>query len=161
MDKQVKVSFQFCDFEVEYHCTMVATLINQYIADPMGGGTQLTKIQKLQLVDGLATHPSCFVLFAIIEDVIVGMSTCFINFSTFNVKPYINIHDLIVLKDFRRMGIGAEILTKCICIATERKYCKVTLEVRDDNIIAQSLYKSLGFGETDPVMRFWTKSINS
>ena len=159
MDKLPIVEFVVCDFGNEYHCTMLAELINRYIADPMGGGTALTKLQQLRLVDGLANHPSSFVLFATIEDSIVGMATCFINFSTFNVRPYLNIHDLIVLKELRGIGVGKALLQKCIDISNEQKYCKVTLEVRDDNTHAQSLYKNLGFDECNPVMRFWTKML--
>ena len=150
MDKLAKVEFVFCDFGNEYHCTMVAEMINQYLADPMGEGTPLKKLQQLRLVDGLATHPSSFVLFATIEDTIVGMATCFINFSTFSVKPYLNIHDLFVLKELRGIGIGSGLLQKCVDISNERGYCKVTLEVREDNLKAQSIYRRLGFDECSP-----------
>jgi ribosomal protein S18 acetylase RimI-like enzyme len=157
MDKLVEIKYVFCDFGNEYHCTMVAELINHYIIDLMGNGMPLKQLQQLRLVDGLATHPSSFVLFATIEDTIVGMATCFINFSTFSVKPYLNIHDLIVLKELRGIGVGSGLLQKCVDISTERGYCKVTLEVREDNLKAQSIYRRLGFDECSPVMRFWTK----
>jgi len=159
MDKLAKVEFVFCDFGNEYHCTMVAEMINYYLADPMGGGNALTKMQQLRLVDGLATNQSCFVLFATIEGTVVGMATCFINFSTFNIKSYINIHDLIVMKELRGIGVGTSLLQKCIDISKERGYCKVTLEVRDDNAKAQSIYKKLGFDECEPLMHFWTKKL--
>ena len=79
------ISFSFCDFGNEEHCTQLSVLINQYITDPMGGGTPLTKFQQLRLVDGLANHPACFVLFVLLDHQIVGLATCFINFSTFKV----------------------------------------------------------------------------
>lgn len=161
MEHQPIVSFKFCDFTSEYHCTMLATLINHYISDPMGGGTPLNGMAQLRLVDGLANHPGCFVLFAFMEDAIVGMTTCFINFSTFKCKPFINIHDLIVLKEFRSLGIGKALLRQCCNIATERKYCKVTLEVRDDNANAQRLYKNVGFASSEPNFQYWTKAIIS
>jgi len=159
MDQLPKITFSFCDFANEYHCTMVAELINQYIDDPMGEGKTLTKLQQLQLVDGLATHPSCLVLFALIEDTIVGMATCFINFSTFKVKPFLNIHDLIVIKELRGIGIGSAILQKCIEIAEDRNFCKITLEVRVDNEKAKSVYKKIGFNETKPEMEYWTREL--
>jgi ribosomal protein S18 acetylase RimI-like enzyme len=43
--------------------------------------------------------------------------------------------------------------------ARELGYCKVTLEVRDDNRNAKELYQSLGFKDTEPKMHFWTKVI--
>lgn len=160
MDHQVKVSFQFCDFENEQHCKIVAELTNQNISDQMGEGKQLNKLQQLRLVDGLATHPASFVLFACIDSVIVGMTICFVNFSTFNARSYISINNIIVLKAYRQLGIGSALLKKCINIAVERGCCKITLEVRDDNIAAQSLFKRMGFEECFPAMRSWAKSID-
>lgn len=159
MANKKDVSFVFCDYTNEYHCTKLAGLINQYITDPMGGWQPLTLREQLYLVDGLATHPSALVMFAVISDEIVGLVTCFINFSTFKVKKYLYIHDVIVQKEYRGFGIGRKLLDKCIEISRERKYCKVTLEVRDDNALAKSLYKSLGFADTNPQMLFWTKEL--
>ena len=137
----------------------MAALINQYIADPMGGGTPLTPLMQLRLVDGLANHPASFVLFILDDSMIVGMATCFINFSTFKAKPYINIHDLIIENKHRGKGFGRNLLNKIESIARERKYCKITLEVREDNYTAQSLYYDLGFIDLVPKMNFWTKEL--
>ena len=98
LDKK-DISFEFCDYSNEYHCAKFAELINHYMTDPMGGSKPLTPLEQLRLVDGMANHPSGFVLFAIIDDQIVGLTTCFINFSTFKVKKYLNIHDVIVQKE--------------------------------------------------------------
>ena len=155
----MELNFVYCDYSNEYHCERFVGLINQYLADPMGEGKPLTRLQQLQLVDGMANHPAGFVLFAVINEEIVGLATCFINFSTFKAKPYLNIHDIIVQQEFRGFGIGRFITEKCIKIAQEHKYCKVTLEVRDDNSRAQKIYKSLGFKDSDPVMHFWTKEL--
>jgi ribosomal protein S18 acetylase RimI-like enzyme len=40
----------------------------------------------------------------------------------------------------------------------ERRCCRITLEVREDNRIAQKLYKSMGFEPTVPEMLYWRKS---
>ena len=152
----MNLTFLYCDYANEYHCNSLAELINQYIVDPMGGGKPLTPLEQLRLVDGMALHPSGFVLFAVLDEKIVGLATCFINFSTFKTRPFLNIHDLIVRKDYRGRGIGRSIMVKCNAIAYDRKYCKVTLEVRRDNLIAQSLYKNLGFKDSEPVMHYWT-----
>jgi len=153
------IAYSFCDFSNEEHCSQLAALINQYIADPMGGGTPLTPLMQLKLVDGLANHPACFVLFVLNEGEIVGMATCFINFSTFKAKPFINIHDLMIDNRHRGKGFGRSLLNKIESIARERKYCKITLEVREDNYTAQSLYYELGFMDLVPKMYFWTKEI--
>jgi ribosomal protein S18 acetylase RimI-like enzyme len=85
------------------------------------------------------------------------MATCFINFSTFKAKPFINIHDVVIDKQHRGKGFGKNLLNKIESIAIERNYCKITLEVREDNYTAQSLYYDLGFKEGMPEMYFWTK----
>jgi ribosomal protein S18 acetylase RimI-like enzyme len=109
------------------------------------------------MVNGLALHPSSFVLFAQLEGQSIGLATCFINFSTFKAKSYLNIHDIIITKEYRGKGIGRMLIEKCIAIARERSYCKITLEVRDDNVVAKKLYESLEFKDCEPVMHFWTK----
>lgn len=156
LESASNLCFEFCDFENPDHLKALATLINHYMADPIGDCEPLNKLQQLRLVDGLAQHPTAEVLFAIIENSVVGLATCFVNFSTFQVKPYLYIHDIVVLQTYRGRGIGKAMMQKLIDIAQERKYCKITLEVRNDNIVAQDLYKSLGFDECQPNMLFWT-----
>lgn len=153
------IEFEFCDFENPEHLKALAELTNHYIADPMGDAEPLNKLQQLRLIDGLANHPTAEVLFAILDCKAVGLATCFVNFSTFNVKSYLYIHDIVVLNEFRGKGIGKALMQKLIEISKERKYCKITLEVREDNPTAQSLYKSLGFEECEPKMLFWTKHL--
>lgn len=154
-----EVSFEFCDYSNSDHLTALAELTNHYMADPMGGVTPLNKIQQLRLVDGLANHPTAEVLLAVINDKAVGLATCFVNFSTFLVKPYLYVHDIVVLKEYRGQGVGKAMLNKLVEISKERNYGKITLEVRDDNLVAQSIYKSFGFEESEPVMHFWTKKL--
>lgn len=153
------IGFEFCDFENPDHLKALAELTNHYIADPMGGAEPLNSLQQLRLIDGLANHPTAEVLFAITEAKAVGLATCFVNFSTFQLKPYLYIHDIVVLNNYRRKGIGKALMQQLIKIADERKYCKVTLEVRDDNVIAQNLYKEIGFADCEPKMLFWTLAL--
>lgn len=162
MEKRLEnknITFEFCDYADEYHCTRFAQLINQYIADPMGGGKPLSALEQLRLLDGMANHPSSLVVFALLDGEIAGLTTCFINFSTFKVKKYLYIHDIIVDEPFRTIGLGKKLMERCIEIAQERKYCKVTLEVREDNSRAKYVYQGLGFKATEPAMLFWTKEL--
>jgi len=99
------------------------------------------------------------VLFVVYKNEIAGLATCFINFSTFNLKSYINIHDIIIYQHYRGKNLGRALLSEIISIAQQRNYIKVTLEVRDDNTNAKALYQSLGFKDTEPIMHFWTKRI--
>jgi len=154
-----EISFLECDFENHTHLNTLAELLNAYMTDPMGGVPALNKLQQLRLVDGLANHPAKLILFILCDDEIAGFSTCFVNFSTFNVKSYLNIHDFFVHTKFRGRNLGKQMMQELINISEERKYCKITLEVRQDNGVAQSLYKSMGFDECEPNMLFWTKKI--
>lgn len=148
-----------CDFSNPQHLTALAELTNHYMADAMGGAEPLNKLQQLRLIDGLANHPTVEVYFAVTDGKAVGLATCFVNFSTFQVKPYLYIHDIVVLSEYRGRGMGRALMLYLTGLAQERKYCKVTLEVRDDNTIAQALYNSLGFGECEPPMLFRTKKL--
>src|SRR5512145_1494332 len=106
-----------CDFKNPLHREKVVELIDAYMCDPMGGGKPMPETHKQPLVEGLASHPNAFVLFALDKEEYVGLSTCFVNFSTFKVKPFINVHDLAILKSHRGKGTGRKLLRKIIEIA--------------------------------------------
>ena len=156
----MNISFEFCDFENLEHLKALVDLLNKYMADPMGDSPVLNKLQQLRLVDGLANQPSSFVLFELCDGVIAGLATCFINFSTFRVKSYLNIHDIFVLPEYRGIGLARKMMQELISISQKWDYCKMTLEVRDDNTIAQRLYRSMDFEECKPKMLFWTKKLS-
>jgi len=155
----MKISFELCNFKNPDHLIALSDLMLQYMNDPMGDAPELTESQQLLLVNGLSGHPAAFVLFILADGVIAGLATCFINFSTFYVKSYLNIHDVIVDSCFRGKGIGKRLLQELVSVSKERGYCKLTLEVREDNAVAQSLYRSLNFEECEPKMFFWTKKL--
>lgn len=157
----MSIEFEICDFSNPQHLAALAELTNHYITDPMGGATALNKLQQLRLIDGLANHPTAEVYFAITDNKAVALATCFVNFSTFKIKPYLYIHDLVVLSDYRGKGIGKALLEHLTQVSVEKGYCKITLEVRDDNQTAQALYKSMGFSDCEPPMLFWTKKLES
>lgn len=146
-----------CDFNNPSHCDALVTLMNEYITDKMGDGIPYTEEQKVRLVEGLKAHPSKLVLFAKAGEQFVGLTNCFVNFATFSVKPYINIHDVIVAHSWRNRGVGRKLMEKVIEQAAEIGCSKVTLEVREDNLNAKHLYKSLGFTDAEPRWFYWMK----
>jgi ribosomal protein S18 acetylase RimI-like enzyme len=146
-----------CDFSNPAHCESLADLMNAYITDSMGGGQPYTSKQRKRLIEGLKNHPSKLVLFVASGESIVGLTNCFINFATFSLKPFINIHDVIVLEEYRGSGAGRKLIEGVIEYACKLGCSKITLEVRTDNIPAQNLYKSLDFKECQPAHMFWTK----
>jgi GNAT superfamily N-acetyltransferase len=151
------VNISLCNYSIPEHLEAIASLINAYIDDEMGGGKPLSQLERLRLIDGLNSHPKSIVLLAETEGVFVGLLTAFENFSTFSAKPMINIHDVIVLKEYRRKGVGRQLMNRIIQEAESRSCSRLTLEVRKDNTGAQDLYKSLEFGDTEPEMLYWRK----
>jgi ribosomal protein S18 acetylase RimI-like enzyme len=151
----LETEFVLCDFENPSHTKALVSLINEYMQHPMGGSLAHNENQSEIMVNGLASHSSSFVLFVKYDGQIAGLATCFINFSTFRVAPYINVHDLIVSSKYRGLGLGRALMGEIISMARKRGYCKVNLEVREDNPVAMALYQNMGFNECDPPMRFW------
>jgi len=150
-----------CDFGNAMHRQAVIDLMNNYMADHMGGELPPHETNKAErMVEGLADHPSKLVLLAKNDDKFVGLTNCFVNFGTFAAKPFINIHDLVVLDTCRGKGIGRMIMNTIVEKAKELDCAKITLEVRDDNTRAQALYKSIGFDEDIPIMHFWSKYLD-
>lgn len=148
-----------CDFTNPQHCNELCNLINEYINGDMGGGTPVNGFQKLHLLDGLESHPKSIVYFVLLDGKIAGVLVGFMNFSTFMVKPMINVHDVFVKNEYRGKGLGRKLIKKIIEIGKKEDCGKITLEVRKDNKTAQSLYESEGFGNTNPEMYFWTKKL--
>ncbi|MDR2809995.1 MAG: GNAT family N-acetyltransferase [Tannerellaceae bacterium] len=148
-----------CDLSIAEHRRAVTALINVYIADEMGGGSPLTDSEQVRLVEGLDKHPATVVLLAASASRYVGMLVAFENFSTFTARPMVNIHDVIVHPEYRGKGIGRLLMNGIIGEATRRGASRITLEVRQDNLVAQGLYQSLGFEETSPSMYYWRKNL--
>lgn len=154
-----EVRINICDYTNPLHTKGIADLINAYIADDMGGGESLSETRQSELIDGLKNHPTSIVLLAEVNGEICGLIVAYENFSTFTVRPMINIHDVIVLSSYRRQGIGRALMRRVIEIGEERGCSRITLEVRKDNLPARQLYKSIGFGEPWPGMYYWRKEL--
>ena len=147
-----------CNFSDRRQRDAVISLMNDYMGDEMGGFLPPHSDEKAEkMVEGLANHPSTMVLLAREGNEYIGLANCFINFGTFAAKPFINIHDLVVRKGSRGKGTGRKLMEAIIEKAVDLGCGKITLEVRSDNARAQALYKSMGFGEGEPVMHFWSK----
>jgi GNAT superfamily N-acetyltransferase len=155
----LETQITICNYSSQEHLQAITTLIDAYMKDEMGGGKPLSKLEQLRLVDGLNEHPKSIVLLAQTGSVFTGLLTAFENFSTFTAKPMVNIHDIIVLKEYRGKGVGRQLMNAVIVEAENRRCSRITLEVRKDNAIAQSLYKSMGFDETDPRMLYWRRNL--
>jgi ribosomal protein S18 acetylase RimI-like enzyme len=152
----------FADYLNEQHASDIAYLLNCYAEDPMGGGTPLSDYIKENIAVELSKVPGAFSVLCYVDDKPAGLANCFQAFSTFKCKPLINIHDVVVAKKFRGLGISQFLLTKVEERAKELGCCKITLEVLEGNETARNSYHKFGFEgfELDPKVGqalFWQK----
>lgn len=152
------------DYNNPNHAIDLVTLLDAYAQDPMGGAHPLSAYVKDNLVSSLAKIPHAFTILAYVDGQPAGLVNCFEGFSTFNCKPLINIHDVVVLEAFRGQGLSQRMLARVEAIARERGCCKLTLEVLEGNPVAQHAYRKFGFEgyELDPATGralFWQKTI--
>lgn len=153
------LSFEFCDWNNPTHTTAFLDLLNHYMLDPMGNHAPLSKEEQIKLVKGLKDHPTAEVFLMKNGDAYAAMATVFTNFSTFNIKPFLYIHDVVVLDTFRGQGFGKLLIQHLTAVVKERGYCKLSLEVREDNPGAKKAYRQLGFEECNPKMHYWEKQL--
>jgi len=134
------------DYADPLHARALVGLLDAYAQDPMGGGKGLSDYAKTHVVAGLASRPHAFSLLAFAQvETPIGLVNCIEGFSTFAAKPLVNIHDVIVLPDWRGRGVAGAMLESVIQIARDRGACKLTLEVLSGNQKALRAYAKLGF----------------
>ncbi len=139
------------------HATALVTLLDAYAKDPMGGGSGLSDFARTHLVASLAERPQCFSVLAYVsaDDARpVGLVNCVEGFSSFACRPLVNVHDVVVLPDYRGQRIAEKMLLLVDELARLRGACKLTLEVLSGNVGAAKLYRRIGFSnyQLDPSM---------
>lgn len=141
----------------------VLDLLGIYARDEMGGSENLSEYSRQNLIQELIKRPYAHVFIARKEGKPAGLAICFESFSTFKCKSLLNIHDLVVVPEFRREGICRLLMNTIEEFSRGNNYCKITLEVLEGNEVAKKTYLSLGFeGYTlgDPFLGealFWHK----
>ena len=149
------------DLTTGQHCQAVFTLLNEYLQDKMGLEKEFSLDKKHYLITGLKASPSLCIFLCKDQHQYQAMAVCYEGFSTFRLQPFLNIHDFVVHRNSRRKGMGKKLMEHIVEYATRHGFCKVTLEVRIDNIAAMSLYKKQGFTECDPPMHFWVRELHA
>ncbi|MBT9567389.1 MAG: GNAT family N-acetyltransferase [Thiobacillus sp.] len=132
----------------------VVSLMDIYARDPAGGGQPLSDFAHANLVTQLAARPFVFSVLAWDGDGPVGLINAIEGFSTFACRPLVNVHDVIVVPDYRGRGVAAQMFGHVEVLARQRGACKLTLEVLQGNASARALYQRLGFTDyqLDPAM---------
>lgn len=146
------------DFSDVKHTDAILKLTDAYASDPMGLGKPLSDSTRQKLMDELRKFPGSICFIAFLDGEVAGLANCFYSFSTFSASRIINLHDLAVLSEYRRKGIGSALLDAVEKKAREENCSKITLEVRHDNR-ARNLYERFGFSYGETVMYFMSKSL--
>ncbi len=120
-------------------------LLDAYAKDPMGGGEGLSDYAKAHLVERLKNLPAFHGALAFMGETPVGLINCFTGFSTFAAKPLLNIHDVVVLPEWRGLCIAQALLGWAAERARELGCCKLTLEILSNNTAAMRSYQLAGF----------------
>jgi ribosomal protein S18 acetylase RimI-like enzyme len=140
------------DYEDATHSAHFRMLLNAYASDKFGAGKPLPNENLQALPEQMHKFPTAFSLIAYVDDQPAGLMNCFFGFSTFAGKRLVNIHDVVVLADFRGQGVSRALFSRVEEIAKANDCCKLTLEVLENNDIAIAAYSKFGFTdyELDP-----------
>jgi ribosomal protein S18 acetylase RimI-like enzyme len=160
----MNIEIVVADYSKEQHCSDIISLLNDYALDPMGGGKALSSFVVDNLTSELSKIPDALSILCYVDGKRAGLVNCFQGFSTFKCKPLINIHDVVVLNEYRGLGLCQKMFKKVEDIAIDNGCCKLTLEVLSNNNSAQQAYLKYGFAayELDPeqgTALFWEKAI--
>jgi ribosomal protein S18 acetylase RimI-like enzyme len=154
------IAVRQADLKDAAQAAAVVDLLDMYSQNEFGSGKTLPEFVRANLIPGLKAQPGSLVFLAFDGELPVGLAICFWGFSSFNAKPLINIHDLAVAPTHRGRGIGQSLLEAIEAAARSRGACRITLEVRDDNVVAQRLYERMGIVPSQPQNWFWMKKLD-
>lgn len=141
------------------HMNDLLYVLESYKTGDMGDGIPYKEREKARLLTQFLVHPNVLVFLIYSEGKIAGGSVCFKSFSTFTTGNILNIHDLCIIDKYRGRGLGRELMDSIAQKGRDLLCSKITLEVREDNGIAKSLYQKFRFEDTSPMMHFWSKRL--
>ena len=161
---RTKLNARIANYQNRQDAQAIIGLLDHYARDPMGGGEPLSDYVLDNLITVLQKYQNAYSILAFDCEVPIGLVNCFQAFSTFKCRPLVNIHDLIVRKSHRGLGVAQIMLQEVQVIAKDRGCCKLTLEVLQGNESAKKVYQRFGFDayELDPKKGnalFWEKVI--
>jgi ribosomal protein S18 acetylase RimI-like enzyme len=152
------------DLHQPAHARALVFLLNEYAKDPMGGGEELSAFTQRNVAAALRDRSGAFVFLAYAKEKPVGLLIAFEGFSTFACQPLLNIHDIVVLADYRGQGFSKALMSAAQELAEQRGCCKLTLEVLQGNQRAQQAYRAFGFdayalADATGTAQFWQKKL--
>lgn len=90
----------------------------------------------------------------------VGFTQLYPTYSSVRVIKNWILNDLYVEKDYRKQGIGEQLIRTAMDFAKSEGSNFVQLSTAVDNFTAQSLYEQIGFVRQDPETDFYTYRIS-
>ena len=147
------------DLNNRQHADALLHLLDLYMQDPMGSNSPMPAGLGTEILEGLRNYTSYLGFLVELDKQFVALANCNKNFSTFRAKPLINIHDFVVDPAHRGKEVGKFLLDEIARYGKNNGYCRINLEVRNDNARAQKLYRKAGFGDCNPPMFFWEREL--
>ena len=159
------ISIIRADYSNPIHAKDLVLLMNEYAQDPMGGVERLSEFCQDNLVKKLQNFPTAYSWLAYHQLQPVGLLNAFLGFSTFKCQPLMNIHDVIVQKQARGLGISRHLFEAAEAHARSLGCCKMTLEVLSGNETAKRAYHAFGYNnyqldENTGIAEFWQKYLD-
>jgi ribosomal protein S18 acetylase RimI-like enzyme len=91
------------------------------------------------------------------DNIVMGYANTWCVYSIWTMGKTLIIDDLFISKEFRNNGYGKREMNCLIDYSVSNGFKRIQLNAEKDNIIAQTLYKKLGFDGQDMV--FFMKKI--
>jgi len=127
----------------------VVSLVDHFARDDNGQGRALDQDVQQRLDEALASHDGLYAWLARRGPDAIGLALCVMGYSSFNARPSLELHDLVVVAAFRGQGIGKSLIESVSTCARALGCCRVTLGVNEQNPKAHQLYRALGFSDCD------------
>lgn len=125
----------------ECHLDEVTVLENTNFSEPWSRQAFMDTINSEEYIYLVATF----------EDKVVGYAGCYIALDEGNIT------NIAVDTNYRRVGIGNELMVQLKRLLEGRDVTSIFLEVRESNEAAQKLYKSCGYEEVGMRKNFYSK----
>lgn len=139
------ISLFEADLDDDLHTSAIVDMLSQLAASEFGRREPMTDREKLSLIPGLIRFPAKRIFLASYRGSICGLAVCYLQFSTFSSKDMLKIHDLFVLPEYRRQGLGRMLVEFAVKQARDMNCAFVNIEVATDNQAAGALYQKLKF----------------
>jgi predicted N-acetyltransferase YhbS len=117
---------------------------------------QFVLSQEKLLEDGFGQNPKYICFVAELNQVVVGMSFCYVRYSTWK-GPVLYLEDLIVSESHRRKGIGKTLFQHTCDYALANKYSRLQWQVLDWNQSAIDFYKQFNASFDPEWLNAWVE----